>query len=102
MLLKIGCAVTTIKEEVIAVNTKFKRDYASCLSVLCNHLELEYCTFHIEVNNQRAWTELKSYFHLMTYEEYTRGARMAITAIFDKNRHLFTFKSEINANFAAE
>ena len=95
MLLKIGCDVTTIKGEVLIVNTKFREDYASCLSALCNHLGLEYCTFLIEVNNQRAWTVLKNYFHLMTYEEYSRGARMAINAIFEKNRHLFTFYSEI-------
>lgn len=102
LLLKIGYAVTTIKGEVLIVNTKFRGDYASCMSALCNQLGLEYCTFLIEVNNQRGWMVLKDYFHLMAYEEYSRGARMAITAIFEKNRHLFTYNSEINGNFATE
>ena len=102
ILLKLGCAVTTIKGELIVGNIKFKGDYTSCLSDLCNHWRMEYCTFHMAVRNQRGWIRLKNYFHLLTYEDYSRGARQAITAIFEKNRHFFAFNSDKNDNFADE
>ena len=102
ILLKLGCAVTTIKGELIVVNVKFKGDYTSYLSTLCNHLNMEYCTFHIAVSNQRGWITLKKYFHLMTYDEYSRGSRQAITAIYEENRCLFALDSEKNGNFAVE
>ncbi len=102
ILLKLGCAVTTIKGELIVVNIKFKGDYTSYLSTLCNHLNMEYCTFHIAVSNQRGWITLKNYFHLITYDEYSRGARQAITAIYEKKRCLFALDSEKNGIFAAE
>ena len=82
LLLKLGYAVTTIKDELIVVNTKFSGEHTSCLSTLCNHLNMEYCTFHIAVSNQRGWITLKKYFHLMTYDEYSRGARQAFPANF--------------------
>ena len=102
LLLKLGYAVTTIKDELIVVNTKFSGEHTSCLSTLCNHLNMEYCTFHIAVRNQRGWITLKNYFHLMTYDEYSRGARQAITAIYEKKRCLFALDSEKNGIFAAE
>ena len=102
ILLKLGCAVTTIKGELIVVNIKFKGDYSSYFSTLCNHLNMEYCTFHIAVSNQRGWITLKNYFHLMTYDEYSRGSRQAITAIYEENRCLFALDSEKNGIFAAE
>ena len=102
ILLKLECAVTTIKGELIVVNIKFKGDYSSYFSTLCNHLNMEYCTFHIAVSNQRGWITLKNYFHLMTYDEYSRGSRQAITAIYEENRCLFALDSEKNGNFAVE
>ena len=102
ILLKLGCAVTTIKSELVVVNIKFRGNYTSCLSDLCNHCGMEYCTFHIAVSNQRGWITLKNYFHLITYDEYSRGARQAITAIYEENRCLFALDSEKNGNFAVE
>lgn len=63
---------------------------------------MEYCTFHIAISNQRGWITLKNYFHLITYDEYSRGVRQAITAIYEKNRCMFALDSEKNGNFAAE